>query len=451
MVLIMMLISCQNDEVSVFYSEGDAWTMGFGSSEIPLPETEEPLYIAGYHNGCEIEGVLDLQRVNAVWFDTGSGGVLLIGVDCVGLGRDTVLTIRERLSGFAAETDCRAVNVYATHTHAGADTLGLWGPVGQNGKNAAFLENVIAAAVEAAKLAYENRRTGTLSYGSTETVDFQRDSRLPLVYDSTLHQLRFSPSDGTAGIRILFYAAHAESLRGKNRLLSRDFPGMASDIIREKTGEDTLFVPGAVGGLVMTSIRPEAGDEGNYDSLLNCRITAGQFADYALSITEEESVPPVLGCRLTETTVPLDNSIFMYYRFLGILGNPVSDRDVGETGYSLITEVGLLTLGDTGIALIPGEIFPELVLADGGYEGTVPVLESLAAESGLRRLLTAGLCNDELGYIVPPEDYFLHPTQPYLTPGTDGDNRRHYEETNSTGRNTAQYIAAAFEKLLLTP
>ena len=77
-----------------------------------------------------------------------------------------------------------------------------------------------------------------------------RDSRYPTVCDENLYQLRFIARDGAAGLRLLFYGAHAESLRGDNTLLSRDYPGLLCDGVTEATGDDTLFLPGAIGGLI---------------------------------------------------------------------------------------------------------------------------------------------------------------------------------------------------------
>ena len=74
------------------------WRAGFGQREIPLPENAGPLYIAGYRNGYEITGVLDLPRATAVWLDCGGAGVLLIGVDCVGLSRAYVEQLRASLA-----------------------------------------------------------------------------------------------------------------------------------------------------------------------------------------------------------------------------------------------------------------------------------------------------------------------------------------------------------------
>ena len=71
-----------------------------------------------------------------------------------------------------------------------------------------------------------------------------RDSRDPQVYDANLYQLRLQAEDGSAGVRMLFYGAHAESLRGSNSLLSRDFPGLLCDGVETATGDSAMFLPG---------------------------------------------------------------------------------------------------------------------------------------------------------------------------------------------------------------
>ena len=442
--LLPLLSSCAEAPQSYVAPEGEAWFMGFASEEIPLPETDDPLYIAGYRQGKEITGVLDLQRANAVWMDTGDAGVLLIGIDCVGLGSDTVNKIREELSDFCRQTNCVSVNVYATHTHAGVDTLGLWGPIAVDGKNDAFMENLIHAAVSAAKGAYADRSQGKLLLGTTVPEDLLYDSRRPQEYDSTLYQLRFVPDHADQnGIRLLSYAAHAESLRGDNTLLSRDFPGAISDGIKAATGDDTLFLPGAIGGLIMTR---ELVDE-PFDATENLRLTGEALTKAVLSIDSETELFPSLSIASEKVEIPLDNTLFLCYRFLGILGNPAVDGD-GETGYSLVSELGVLALGNVTLALIPGEIFPELVSGNGlGAEDPEP-LSAIARRHGIENLLIVGLCNDELGYIVPPSDYLINPDAPYLDGIEDATGENHYEETNSTGIRTAALLAEAFEEIL---
>ena len=55
------------------------------------------------------------------------------------------------------------------------------------------------------------------------------------------------------------------------------------------------------------------------------------------------------------------------------------------------------------------------------------------------------LANDEIGYIVPPSDYLVNETLPYLERITNYKGEDHYEETNSVGPECAERIANAFE------
>lgn len=432
---LLLLCSCQNTPAPA----EKVWSAGFGVADLVLPEqTEDPLYIAGYHGGWEITGVRDLQQARALWLDDGETATLLIAVDCVGLGSATVQQIRDRLSGFSRETGCDSIHVVATHTHAGVDTLGLWGPVGIDGKNKEFMQVVMDGAVAAAEQAYADRSAGTLSYSETETRGLQSDSRWPTLFDGNLYQLRFTPADPAQnGIRLFSFAAHAEALRGDNTLVSRDYPGVVCDEITARTGEDAIFLPGAIGGLIMTPVLTE----GAFDAETNLELTGQAIAQYALSADNWRKLDASVSASRVEWETPLENTIFLYYRFLGILQNGVR-QSLGGT-YYLQTELTVLCLGDVTLALLPGEIFPELVYGM-GKASDPEGLKTIAARYGVEELVIVGLSNDEIGYILPPSDYVLHEELPYFQEAA-GD---HYEETNSVGADCAANLAAAFEKAL---
>ena len=424
------------------------WSVGFASREIALPSSPKtPLYIAGYNQGVEIDDVHDLQRANAVWLDSGDdeGGMLIISIDCVGLAAKYVKEIRTRLADFAAESGCAAINVVSTHTHAGLDTFGLWGPAGVDGKNAEFMENLVAAAVEAGKAAYADRSEGTLNYGSVKTQNMLRDSRLPSVVDANLYQLRFDPEDDSQnGIRIVIYGAHAESMRGANTTLSRDYPGEMSNLVKSSTGDDMLYLPGPIGGLVMTLEFANP-----FNAIENLEITGRKLTDYLLSIKEEDeiAIPSSIDFVRESLEVPVENGVFKLYKQLGILDNEIYEAN-GEV--IVKSELNLICLGGKDgvlFGLIPGEIFPELVSGTSLKKSDPTALSKLAKDAGYTRLLTVNLANDELGYIVPPSDFIVHPTNPYFQ-RYEVNGEDHYEETNSVGKLCAEKIAEAFASAL---
>jgi hypothetical protein len=458
--LAILLTGCGGTMPELIRTEsGDpVWHMGFGDAIISHDGLEGPFYIAGYDMGREFTGIYDEMRASAVWMDIGGEGILLIGVDCVGLGRDRIENIRTALSPFCLETGCASVNVYSTHSHAGIDTLGLWGELAMDGKNEAFMDRLTEACVTAANLAYADRKTGKLTYGSAPT-DMQYDSREPIVFDENVYQLRFTPDDGTAGIRMISYAAHAESLRGANTVLSRDFPGVMSDLLLEKTGDRMIYMPSAIGGLIMT--RQINQSDGSFDAENALKVTGERMTEYVLEIENEREVEPVLEIAKTQLEIPMDNTLYLYYRFLGILGNETRESSDSETGYNLVTELSVLRLGDIHVAMIPGELFPELVTGeylpmDGARPPVNPAAENptplgeIAKQYGVENLLILGLANDEIGYIVPPNDFIVDAETPCLTPVEPIDGENHYEETNSVGIHAAGKIAQAFETVLKT-
>ena len=124
-------------------------------------------------------------------------------------------------------------------------------------------------------------------------------------------------------------------------------------------------------------------------------------------------------------------------------------------GLALRSEMTYLEIGQLHLLLLPGELFPEL--AYGGYlsaeesatgfggEINPQPLTQIANDPALR---IVGLANDEIGYIVPRNDFLLNDEAPYFEPTRDRHGRRHYEETNSLGPNTADTIADVFRGML---
>jgi len=434
-----MLASCSpKPEESQADTAGTVWSAGYGQAELIPPDMDTNTYwIAGYAVDKAITGVLDYQMAKALWLDdnSGRGGIVIATVDCIGLPRADVEIIRNSLKAFAEETGCRSINVISTHCHAGADTLGLWGPIGVSGRSPEFLRVVRDGVVSAVRQAYDSRQDGRLLYGTVVTEGIQRDSRPPEVFDPTLHSIRFEPYGGGKGIRVINYAAHPEALGSRNTMISADFPAYMASHIKQVSGDDAIYIPGAIGGLIAT--RRQTGDDGEELPDFESTVLTGQrLADHALGVTNERELAPGVAVYSKEAVLPVDNKVYVISAFLGTVA-PITLPRGGRHRLSMVTEVGLLKLGDLRIFMVPGELFPEL--AYGGAALNPTTLTDIAGEG----FLIFGLCNDEIGYIVPPGDFFLHGTSPYLQRGVDATGRSHYEETNSVGPLTAPLLIEA--------
>jgi len=448
--LILTLASCtpssKNNIDAARSFKGTAWTAGFSQVELVPPGMDNNIYyMAGYSIDKPITGVLDYPMARALWLDdnSGTGGIIIATVDCIGLPRVDVEKIRSMLKDFQKETGCRSINIIATHTHAGVDTLGIWGPAGMSGRSPLFMQVVYNGVVEAVTRAYESRLKGKLFYGSAVTEDIQNDSRLPHVFDSAIHCLRFEPDSGAGGIRIINYAAHPEALRSRNTLLSADFPAYMAEFIKQESSDDTIFIPGAIGGLINTKRQyDDNGEElSSVDSVI---LTGRKLADYVLSIKEERELTPDIAVFHKEISIPLDNNMYITMAFLGVLKAQTLPRG-GRYNISMVTEAGFLVLGDLKIFLVPGELFPEL--AYGAAEVNARLNPPALAEIAGEEFLVFGLCNDEIGYIVTPSDFLLHEEYPYFLDGIDEFGKSRYEETNSVGPLAAERIINALREL----
>lgn len=451
--LFLSATGCNSRSPDSFRGTGTHWTIGFDKRElVPDDILAKPYYIAGYSINKPAKGILDPQYARAVWLDdnSGRGGVVMVAVDCIGLTRTDVEHIRKSLKEFQKESGCRSIHVMSTHTHAGIDTLGIWGPLLRSGKDDDFMQKVYNGTVEAVKGAYQNRKDGVFYAGSTEIEGLLNDSRDPQVYSKTLFRFRFAPDDGSEGLQIIHFGAHPEALRSQNALVSADFPCYMGRRIKKMTSDEFVFFPGAIGGLINTKrLKDEKGIE--LDVYKNTEKTGELLADAALSITNERKLIPSFNIKTQEFVTPLENRVYLVEKFLGVISTQTV-RGKGPYKKGVRTEVSYAEIGDIKAVFVPGELFPEL--AYGGNESfngandSVKNPKTFQEMTGDNNLLVFGLSNDEIGYIIPPDNFLLDSKQPYIENATDQYGRKHYEETNSLGPKTAENLARALEKLL---
>jgi len=436
---------------------GGHYTVGFGRAPFTpsaMDVEQKTYWLAGYGTNRPAESVHSDICASAVYIDdnTGRGALLLVSLDCVGLLRDDVLVIRRRLAGFCERTGCRAVNVFSTHCHAGPDTMGIYGTFPLSGRDAAFMEGLTWAACIAAEQAYHRRRDGKLYAGSTEADGIQKDIRYPEVFCKTLTRLRFVPGDGSKETWVLNFAAHPEVMDQRNRAISADYVHFLREKIESEHNAKVIYFNGAIGGMITPiEINPE-------DFMESVRWAGEEIAKAAMGIANERELQPLVNMIRQDFYIDLANVLFMLGGLVGLLPRERYATGEGPLGLSILTEMNYIEIGPGSagdgvhILTVPGELFPELQI--GGYlseeEASVggfnPLpLREMAKDPGL---IVFGLGNDELGYIVPPNDYMLHPEKPFVEEPIDRHGRKHYEETNSAGPMTAVRVAEAFKRIL---
>ena len=440
---------------------GKRYSAGFGKATL-LPDDfmQKTYYVAGYGENNPATGYLDEPHVHALWLDdnSGRGALLLVSSDTVGLLNADVEEIRADLADFAQTAHCRGIHIMSTHDHASIDTMGNWGPLPRSGRDKAYMAFFRAQVKKAAIAAYRDRRDGDLYMGEIEVPDMQEDIRTPYVYSKTLTRLRFVPRDGTRETWLVHFASHSESLQGCNSRVSADFPGYLREAIRTQTGAETLYLVGAIGGMISMQIEDEQQirDAGG-DFAASTRRIGTRLAGYALRVEKEKKLKPCVNQLRQTFYVEADNTMLLAAKTAHILRAKAESLAGSPLGLALRTEMTYLEIGQMHLLLAPGELFPELVY--GGYldaaesasgcggEINPEPLTQIAGDPALR---IVGLANDELGYILPKNDFLLHDETPYFAAARDRHGRRHYEETNSLGPKTAETLANVFREMMQT-
>ncbi len=438
--------------------KGECFTIGFGKSVL-LPDDIETkkYYIAGYGENNPARGVIDPQYAHAVYLDDNSsrGAVLIVSLDVVGLLNKDVNIIREQLKDFCKETGCRKIDVMCTHNHAGIDTMGIWGKLPFTGKDEKFMNILFDGVKKAAYEAYESRKDGNLYLGTIEVPDMQEDIRTPIVYSKTLTRFRFKPFNEGNEVWLLNFASHSESLQGCNHLVSADFPCYLREKIKKTVGADTLYTVGAIGGMISMDVPNEDTLRKEHRLIESTRDIGYKLADYAIAITEEAKLEPKINFATKEFYADVENPVLTIACDIGIMTADKFATKDAPLYWTLKSEITYYEIGGKKILLLPCEIFPELVFggalsAEESATGKGPEVnpELLCDITGDKEILVFGLANDELGYVLPPNDFILNEKSPYIDNARDKFNRKHYEETNSVGPKTAEVIASVIKEIV---
>ncbi|MBQ4604937.1 MAG: hypothetical protein IJB16_10070 [Clostridia bacterium] len=435
-----------------FAYSGEKWTVGF-SKEILTPDdiTEETYYIAGYNTNNPAKSVLDDMYAKAVYLDdnSGRGGVIICAIDCVGISRKDINDIRKIVIESGKIPNLKSINICSTHTHSAIDTQGLWGKnFFSDGKNEEFMNRLKELTAKAIVDAYNNRKDGSLYFGTAESKGLLTDTRTPLDYDATITRIRFTPEDGSNDTYIVNFACHAECLGARTTVVSADFPAyMEKEMVEQTGGANVVFINGAIGGLITC--------EKLDDVLRNFELGLEYVKEFGkdvgkvvMNINNEIALAPAINIKTEAIEIKCDNTALLLVRFLEVLNNDIAkDKD---KNISIISEVSYMELGNKqiGVYMIPGELSPELesgnfFSAEESANGTEVNYKSLSEMARCEHDFVLGLCNDELGYIIPENDFYLHEWLPYFNNAVDATGRKHYEETNSLGPQAAGTILEA--------
>lgn len=438
----------------------DALEMGLAATDItPKLDSGRPVWMAGQENGRRATGVHDPLNARAlVLRDARSGDkIALVALDVIGVQYPTVERIRQQLPGF------KHVLVASTHNHEGPDVVGLWGPEGQTGLDAAYLDQLVAGAVQAVQQAEAKLQPCSARFGAGAHRELLKDFRLPEVFDDVMRVLVFEDERHKPCGLLVQWNSHPVEPDG-NTELTRDFFGVVVDRLEKQFRCPVIYFSGAVGGLMGTPPLSQFAER-----LEDRPRTVRGYVDGLGEATGQAAIAiAMLGkpIRLTpfavatrEVAVPLDNPGYRQARAAKLIEREAFAPGSGDKRFGAAisadqlegdqvsrSEVVALRLGELTVAGIPGELYPELVYgefpqaAEGGVDFPEAALEpTVKASLPDEKFLLIGLANDELGYIIPKRQWDV------AAPYAYGRDSAQYGERNSMGPETARVLMEALQ------
>jgi hypothetical protein len=205
---------------------------------------------------------------------------------------------------------------------------------------------------------------------------------------------------------------------GENDQITADYAGALCREIEAHTGGVAAFASADIGGMMTPDVR---GPDRTFATVERMGSDIAALALEALQAGQEIAAH-ALRCWRQMVEMSLDNPLFRFSLAIGVLPR-LSDASRRR----VLTEVMLLEVGPVRIVTIPGELLPG------------PGMH-LRAALGSPHPFLIGLANDELGYLLP-SDEFVFPPNPFR-PGA------HYEETMSPSRYATPLLMEAWMALI---
>lgn len=347
------------------------------------------VYLAGYaSNRPNTGGVHDDIWVRALVLQVGEERVAIAVCDLLGLLRDDVQRIRQRVQSVPANR----VIVACTHVHSSVDTIGLWGPTPiQSGRDNEYVNFVIETVAKTIDEAASKLQPATIGFAKTQAEGISYNYRIKEILDTEVAVLQVrSKADGKPIATLTNFACHPEVLN--NDQLTSDFCHWYYQTVESRGGGVAIFANGALGGMISPPPDPSyTGPKGrNWAEAERIGTTLATKALEAIAnATFSDTVK--LEHKSQTYTVTMDNERFKQALAVGVIPPGPSFADGKVT-----TESHLIRLGNAVLFTMPGEVQPNVGI----------LLKRTLGKYG-DPVFLIGLANDELGYILAEADYWL--------------------------------------------
>jgi hypothetical protein len=399
--------------------------IGYAQTVI-TPSLDRPVFLAGFGSNRRAQSVHDDLYARALAISDGKAALVLCALDLIGFFRPDVYAVVESLTDQEVYRSLRPEIVIAcTHTHHGPDTMGLWGPDQKTrGVDEAWMPVLKERIRSAILAALENLQPcAAYRFASVRVPGVARNARDPHIVDDELAVAQFFSPEGKALAALFNFPCHPEVLWDQNPSITSDYPASLREEVEKQSGAPCIFFSGALGGMMTPDVTDHSFAES--EAMGRTIAEAGLAALAAAEPIPAGAGQPIkLSLQKKVFAAKLTNPLYKIAFWRKLL------PDARDKKGCITSEVNLIKIGGLWLASVPGEMLPKLGLA----------LKDDLRRSGAQVAGVIGLANDELGYILPLED-FKYPLNPF-SPGD------HYEETNSIGKDITPKVMEGVRSLL---
>jgi len=393
------------------------------AQDIITPSLDKPVWLAGFENNRRAETIHDDLYVRALAIQDEESTLVLVALDLLGFFRQDVLDVIRRVqtSEFLKNSEV-SVLIASVHPHHGPDTMGLWGPDDKtSGVDADYMSGLKEKISATILTSLSSLKPASVSTTSVHVPGLAKNARNPEIVDDELTLAQFLNTENRPLVTLFNFPCHPEVLFDHNHHITADYVGYLRDEVEKQTGAPCIFFAGGLGGMMTPDVKNHSFEEAEFMG----KKLAEEGVKALSQVTGQKSK---VSLQKKEIAIKLTNPLYKIAFWRKLIPDARNKKGQVES------EVNLIKIGDLWLATVPGELLPKL--------GLRLKAQLLDASRGAGVAGIIGLANDELGYILPVED-FKYPWNPFK-PG------KHYEETNSIGKEIAPKVMSALDELIHT-
>ena len=354
---------------------------------------ERNLHLAGYSATDNIllmrfrhrraTGVHDDLRARCLALSDGEKLLALVVLDLIGLFNPDVEEIRARAREKTGREDLMVV-VASTHGHSAPDTYGAYGGVPRR-----YKELIHERAAQAVADAVQRMVPARIGFASAKVEGIMVNHRQPDggPVDDEVGAMLVEDEAGETIAVLVNAACHADVLGKKNTLVSADFPAYVCRDLERERGGTALFFNGAQGDMYPRQTIEDPDDENGLRTFQEAEAVGSAIAAVALDALKnvKPSGDVSMVVRWADIDLPAENLRLKILRWTRVIKRKLY-KGMART------EAWVIDINDAQIVTLPGQFFAKLGL-------------ELKAEMKGKHKFVFGLANDEITYVLPPEDW----------------------------------------------